>query len=64
MSQREWVAVWVAEHHEEVREWGAPVGPGPSRCLVTTCPRESFAVGLCKAHWQKAKRHATKEATR
>lgn len=58
MSQTNPAATWVAEHTEEVRQWPAVEGPGRRTCAVAVCSREEFAVGLCRAHYKRARRMA------
>jgi hypothetical protein len=58
------VADWLRRHVVEVREW-PPVGshddPG---CLVASCGRSTFAVGLCRAHYKRAQRACRAELRR
>lgn len=47
---------WVREHSAEVRQWPAVATTADPNCLVQVCGRSAFAIGLCKAHYKRARR--------
>lgn len=47
---------WVRAHAREVRKWAAVAADSDPSCLVEVCGRSAFAIGLCKAHYKRARR--------
>ena len=47
---------WVRAHAAEIVAWPAIATNDAPACAVAICDREAFAIGLCQAHYRRAKR--------
>jgi hypothetical protein len=47
---------WVRAHAAEVELWPAIEDDRGGRCVVGDCERPTFAIQLCRGHYQRAKR--------
>lgn len=48
---------WLVPHVAEVRAWPAVRGPHP-RCVVATCDRTAFSLGVCRDHYDNLRARA------